>query len=133
VICIISIVISKNDKILIVAPHSDDECIGAGGILCGYSDKCSVVVLTDGCQGQGGLLTSDYRQQRQEEFIGEMRYLDHSAAYHCVINALKKQKNCKTEIYLYEVHRIRYLLRTILYTDYRKRRISICLTRKLFL
>jgi hypothetical protein len=32
-------------------------------------------------------------------------HLDHSAAYHCVINALEKQKNCKTEIYLYEVHR----------------------------
>lgn len=39
--------ISEKDRILILAPHPDDECIGAGGILARYPDLCRVVVLTD--------------------------------------------------------------------------------------
>lgn len=66
--------ISDSDKILIVAPHPDDECIGAGGILSKYSDKCSVIVLTDGCQGQGNQPIEDCRVQRQSEFRNEMEY-----------------------------------------------------------
>ena len=43
--------IKSNDKILIVAPHPDDECIGTGGILCKYHKQCTVIVLTDGALG----------------------------------------------------------------------------------
>ena len=44
--------ICSDEKILIVAPHPDDECIGAGGILCTYTNQCEVIVLTDGALGQ---------------------------------------------------------------------------------
>lgn len=70
----IPIDISIKDKILIVAPHPDDECIGAGGILSKYADKCSIIVLTDGCQGQGNQSVEDCRVRRQSEFRNEMNY-----------------------------------------------------------
>lgn len=140
--------ISSKEKILIIAPHPDDECIGVGGILSKYADKCSVIVLTDGCQGQGNQSFEDCRAQRQSEFRNEMEYfgindfkllgivdgtlishldcmkdiilkkytkifvtgsddghVDHLAAYHCVLNALRIQNNTDTEVYLYEVHK----------------------------
>ncbi len=43
--------IKKEDKILILAPHPDDESIGAGGLLSMYPSQCSVWLLTDGCKG----------------------------------------------------------------------------------
>lgn len=69
------LVISEVDNILIVAPHPDDECIGTGGILSKYTNKCSVIVLTDGCQGQGNQSIENCRVQRQSEFRNEMEYL----------------------------------------------------------
>lgn len=36
------------DKILIIAPHADDESLGCGGLLLKYGKQCTVVVLTDG-------------------------------------------------------------------------------------
>lgn len=139
--------ISDIDKMLIIAPHPDDECIGAGGILCQYPDQCDVVVLTDGAQGQGNLLPEECRCIRFEEFQSEMRSLgieayqmfnlpdgllmqyldclenynlskyskifvtgskdnhaDHTAAYLCLIHALKFQHIQDVDVYLYEVH-----------------------------
>lgn len=46
-----SLFISKSDKILIIAPHPDDESIGCGGLLLKYAEQCDVVVLTDGRHG----------------------------------------------------------------------------------
>ncbi len=45
--------IEKKDKILIIAPHPDDESIGTGGLLGLYSDICDIIVVTDG--GRGGV------------------------------------------------------------------------------
>lgn len=44
--------IDKNDKILIVAPHPDDETIGCGGILAAFGPQCDVLLLTDGRLGK---------------------------------------------------------------------------------
>ena len=48
------IVIDSEDKIAIIAPHPDDECIGVGGILSLYPELCDVFVLTDGRYGGKG-------------------------------------------------------------------------------
>lgn len=42
---------SVSARILVLAPHPDDESIWCGGLLLQYSDQCDVVVLTDGRHG----------------------------------------------------------------------------------
>ncbi len=64
--------ITQNDRILIVAPHPDDECIGAGGVLALYPQLCDVVVLTDGSLGQGNVAHEIEKEIRRKEFIREM-------------------------------------------------------------
>lgn len=67
--------ISRNDKILIIAPHPDDECIGPGGVVLRYSEQCSIIVLTSGDKGQGDILPDELREIRKKEFIDEMNFL----------------------------------------------------------
>ena len=44
-------IIQSTDKILVVAPHPDDETIGLGGLLLLYGEQIDVLVLTDGSKG----------------------------------------------------------------------------------
>ena len=64
--------VKKDDKLLIVAPHPDDECIGVGGILSCYPDLCTILVLTDGRQGQGHVPPREEMEIRRKEFVAEM-------------------------------------------------------------
>ena len=73
--------IKKNESILIIAPHPDDECIGAGGVLLQYKEQCTVVVLTDGAVGQGNRAKSVEIDLRKKEFISEMEYLGISSYF----------------------------------------------------
>ena len=43
--------IKKCDRVLIVAPHADDETIGAGGLLSKYGKQGDVWLITDGRKG----------------------------------------------------------------------------------
>lgn len=70
-----TLTIKNQDKILIVAPHPDDECIGAGGILACYPELCTVLVLTDGRQGQGEVRPEKEKEIRKQEFLVEMEEL----------------------------------------------------------
>ena len=64
--------IKENDRILVVAPHPDDECIGVGGILAYYPHNCKVLVLTDGRQGQGDERPELVKAVREAELAKEM-------------------------------------------------------------
>lgn len=58
------------DKILVVAPHPDDESIGCGGLLALYGRQCDILLLTDGRNGHGSSFTGDEEElaaQREEE------------------------------------------------------------------
>lgn len=44
--------LNDNEKILIVAPHPDDESIGCGGLMATYGKQCDVLLLTDGRKGK---------------------------------------------------------------------------------
>ena len=71
--------IKKSDKILIVAPHADDETIGAGGLLSKYGKQCDVWLITDG--RKGNTPTAQYTEEeliavRKNEFKQVMDYFE---------------------------------------------------------
>lgn len=43
--------IEPEDRILVVAPHADDESIGCGGLLLKYAGQTDVLLLSDGRYG----------------------------------------------------------------------------------
>jgi LmbE family N-acetylglucosaminyl deacetylase len=59
--------ISKDDNILIIAPHPDDESIGCGGLLSMYSNQIDVVIMTDGARGDINKTLKDMKVIRKEE------------------------------------------------------------------
>lgn len=67
--------ISEEDRIAIVAPHPDDESIGAGGLLLRYPAQCTVILMTDGRHGDAAVAPSLLRERRYEEFESVMKRL----------------------------------------------------------
>ncbi len=67
--------VGLDEKLLIIAPHPDDESIGTGGILQLYGRQCDVICLTDGRQGQGNVPPNKLKQIRAEEFENVMESL----------------------------------------------------------
>lgn len=47
------LVIQPEDRILVVAPHPDDETIGCGALLAMYGPQIDILLITDGHQGHG--------------------------------------------------------------------------------
>ncbi|WP_294144825.1 PIG-L deacetylase family protein [uncultured Selenomonas sp.] len=68
----IPIDIREDTRILIVAPHPDDECIGAGGVLAQYGAQCDVMLLTNGCACDQRKSSEHLIAVRREEFVREM-------------------------------------------------------------
>jgi LmbE family N-acetylglucosaminyl deacetylase/GT2 family glycosyltransferase len=57
-------------RVLVVAPHADDEVLGCGGMLAFHAsrgDAVRVVVLTDGGAGDRDGVTASLTQRREEE------------------------------------------------------------------
>ena len=66
---------SKSARILVLAPHPDDESIGCGGLLLKFPGQCDVVVLTDGRYGGlSGQSETDTITSRKAEFERAMVY-----------------------------------------------------------
>lgn len=64
-------------RLLIIAPHPDDESIGCGGVLAKYHNQCKVLLLTNGCKGHKSNLTDiECAQTRHNEFISAMQSLN---------------------------------------------------------
>lgn len=66
--------INNSDKILVIAPHPDDESVGCGGLLAKYSSQCEIWVLTDGRYG-GSEDEETVKKIRADEFRNEMNAL----------------------------------------------------------
>ena len=46
--CDFDVELNKDDRILVVAPHPDDESIGMGGFMTHYAKRIDVIILNDG-------------------------------------------------------------------------------------
>lgn len=66
--------IDSFEKLLIIAPHPDDESIGCGGLLLQYSTQCDVICMTDGRQGQGDVSPQMLANIRNGEFASAMSF-----------------------------------------------------------
>lgn len=67
--------LAPEQRILVLAPHPDDESIGCGGLLLRYPGQCDVVVLTDGRYGGlSGQDKQDVINLRKVEFERAMFY-----------------------------------------------------------
>ena len=62
------------DKILVLAPHADDESIGCGGLLLKYSAQCRVICLSDGSLGSKDISSNKISMQRKKEFSDAMNF-----------------------------------------------------------
>lgn len=66
---------STSARILVLAPHPDDESIGCGGLLLKYRGQCDVIVLTDGRHGGlSGMDETETVTLRKLEFERAMVY-----------------------------------------------------------
>ena len=79
----ISLQINKDDRILIIAPHPDDESIGCGGLLAKFPNQCDVLVVTDGARGSYSNRESEERIIRWKQFKQSMKVCG-IRRYHCL-------------------------------------------------
>lgn len=73
VMTVLPICFEKDDKIAIIAPHPDDECIGVGGVMAKYASQCDVFVVTDGRQGNISVSSEKEAEIRRKQFEEEMK------------------------------------------------------------
>lgn len=64
--------IETNARLLILAPHPDDESIGCGGLLASYPEQCEVVCLTDGSRGDPYIPMHQLIEIRESELANSM-------------------------------------------------------------
>ena len=72
--------LKESDRILVVAPHADDEAIGCGGLLLKYGPQADVLLLTDGRfaydRRDPDATPEKTRILRQQEFRDVMAFLN---------------------------------------------------------
>ena len=69
------ITFEPDDRIAVIAPHPDDECLGASGVLLTAGDKTDIYVLTDGSHGNPDVCIEEEAGIRRRQFENEMEYL----------------------------------------------------------
>lgn len=84
--------IKPNDKILILAPHADDESIGCGGLISLYAKQIDVILLTDGRFG-GTDNPETIAKIRHKEFEDNMKKAGVNQ-YQCLNIHDRNLKNC---------------------------------------
>ncbi len=66
------IVFQEDDRIAVIAPHPDDECLGAAAALILAPERTDIYVLTDGSHGNPELSTEEEARIRRAQFEAEM-------------------------------------------------------------
>ncbi len=70
-----AIVFSDQDRIAVIAPHPDDECLGASAALLMAADRTDVIVLSDGSHGNAARSVKEEAKVRRKQFDAEMAYI----------------------------------------------------------
>ena len=87
------IILSEEDRIAIIAPHPDDECMFAAGVLLLASDRTDIYVLTDGSHGNKERSIKEEAAIRKKYFDAEMEYIRPHAVYWFGIEDTKLSEN----------------------------------------
>ena len=66
---------NEEDKIAVIAPHPDDECLGASAALILAPQKTDIYVLTDGSRGAVERTPEEEVLVRRAQFEAEMEYV----------------------------------------------------------
>lgn len=66
---------TTEDRIAVIAPHPDDECLGASAALLLAPDRTKVIVVTDGCRGNKERSIEEEALVRRRQFENEMEYV----------------------------------------------------------
>ncbi len=70
--------IKDEDRILIIAPHPDDESIGTDGLLSMYPKQCTVVIATDGGNASKSISHSQMSSTRRGELAAALELCGNS-------------------------------------------------------
>lgn len=62
----------EDDRIAVIAPHPDDECLGAAAALLLVPEKTDIYVLTDGSHGNKDVSYEEEARIRRQQFEAEM-------------------------------------------------------------
>ena len=63
-------------RVLVLAPHPDDESIGCGGLIAALGENVEVLCLTDGALGIEGKKSKEVIEIRKKEFAAAMTVLN---------------------------------------------------------
>ena len=69
------IIFQPDDRIAIIAPHPDDECLGVAAALLKAPERTDVFVLTVGSHGYPGRTIEEEAEVRRRQFEAEMEYV----------------------------------------------------------
>lgn len=69
------ITFSEQDRIAVIAPHPDDECLGAASALLMAADRTDIIVITDGSHGNASRTEEEEAVIRKRQFEAEMAYI----------------------------------------------------------
>lgn len=75
------LVITEKDRIVLIAPHPDDECLGAAAVLLKVPHLTDIYVMTDGCHGSSERTVEEEMAVRRRQFEAEMEYVKPHAWY----------------------------------------------------
>lgn len=65
----------KQDRIAVIAPHPDDECLGASAALLIAPDRTDIFVMSDGSHGDPAKTLEVEANIRKRQFEAEMNYV----------------------------------------------------------
>ena len=69
------ILFHEQDSIAVIAPHPDDECLGAASALLMAADRTDIYVLTDGSHGNPAKTVEEEAAIRKRQFEAEIEYV----------------------------------------------------------